>query len=175
MSGLRIREMTLADCDPVAEIRVGGWRSAYQGLIPQSYLDGLSVEEDAERRRTYLSQGDGSAVNLVAEDACGELVGWACHGPYREGEVLTGEAELYAIYVHPRHVGQGAGRALLARSVAECSAAGHGRVLLWVLKENDRARRFYERAGFRADGAEEPFEVDGVAVPEVRYTRTLPR
>ncbi len=175
MSGLRIREMTLADCDRVAEIRVGGWRSAYQGLIPQSYLDGLSVEEDAERRRMYLSQGDGSVVNLVAEDADGELVGWACHGPYREGEVLTGDAELYAIYVHPLHLGQGAGRALLARSVAGCSAAGHGRVLLWVLKGNDRARRFYERAGFRADGAEEPFEVDGVAVPEVRYARALAR
>jgi L-amino acid N-acyltransferase YncA len=175
MSGLRIREMTLADCDRVAEIRVGGWRSAYQGLIPQSYLDGLSVEEDAERRRAHLSQGDADVVNLVAEDAGGELVGWACHGPYREGEVLTPDAELYAIYVHPRHVGQGAGRALLARSVAGCSAAGHGRVLLWVLKGNDRARRFYERAGFRADGAEEPFEVDGVAVPEVRYARTLPR
>ncbi|WP_106974361.1 GNAT family N-acetyltransferase [Streptomyces iakyrus] len=167
--------MTLADCDRVAEIRVGGWRSAYQGLIPQSYLDGLSVEEDAERRRMYLSQGDGSVVNLVAEDADGELVGWACHGPYREGEVLTGDAELYAIYVHPLHLGQGAGRALLARSVAGCSAAGHGRVLLWVLKGNDRARRFYERAGFRADGAEEPFEVDGVAVPEVRYARALAR
>ncbi|MFF7865612.1 GNAT family N-acetyltransferase [Streptomyces qaidamensis] len=167
--------MMLADCDRVAEIRVGGWRSAYRGLIPQSYLDGLSVEEDAERRRTYLSQGDGSVVNLVAEDAGGELLGWACHGPYREGEVRTEDAELYAIYVHPRHVGQGAGRALLTESVARCSAAGHGRLLLWVLKENGRARRFYERAGFRADGAEEPFEVDGVAVPEVRYARTLAR
>ncbi|MGW6644708.1 N-acetyltransferase family protein [Streptomyces iakyrus] len=167
--------MTPADCDRVAEIRVGGWRSAYRGLIPQSYLDGLSVEEDAERRRAFLSQGDGSVVNLVAEDAGGELVGWACHGPYREGEVRTEDAELYAIYVHPRHVGQGAGRALLTESVARCSAAGHGRLLLWVLKENDRARRFYERAGFRADGAEEPFEVDGVAVVEVRYARALAR
>ncbi|MFF6877619.1 GNAT family N-acetyltransferase [Streptomyces sp. NPDC012474] len=167
--------MALADCDRVAEIRVGGWRSAYQGLIPRSYLDGLSVEEDAERHRTRLSQGDGSVVNLVAEDAGGELVGWACHGPYREGEVLTPDAELYAVYVHPQHLGRGTGRALLARSVAGCSAAGHGRVLLWVLKGNDRARRFYERAGFRADGAEEPFEADGVAVPEVRYARTLPR
>lgn len=175
MSGLRVREMTLADCDRVAEIRTRGWRSAYRGLIPQSYLDGLSVEEDAERRRTYLSQGDGSVVNLVAEDAGGELGGWACHGPYRDDEVLTADAELYAIYVHPDQVGQGVGRALLTESVTRCTAAGHGRLLLWVLKENDRARRFYERAGFRADGAEEPFEVDGVAVPEVRYARTLPR
>ncbi|MFF5965601.1 GNAT family N-acetyltransferase [Streptomyces collinus] len=167
--------MTLADCHRVAEIRVGGWRSAYRGLIPQSYLDGLSAKEDAEQRRTYLAQGGGSIVNLVAEDTGGEIVGWACHGPYREGEVRTEDAELYAIYVHPDQVGRGVGRALLTESVARCSAAGHGRVLLWVLKENDRARRFYERAGFRADGAEEPFEVDGLAVPEVRYTRTLAR
>ncbi|MFJ5995058.1 GNAT family N-acetyltransferase [Streptomyces sp. NPDC092370] len=167
--------MTLADCDRVAEIRIRGWQSAYRGLIPQSYLDGLSVEEDAERRRTYLSQGDGSVVNLVAEDSGGEIVGWACHGPYREGEVLTPDVELYAVYVHPDQVGRGVGRALLAEAVARCTAAGHGRLLLWVLKGNDRARRFYERAGFRADGVEEPFEVEGVAVPEVRYARTLPR
>ncbi|MFD6174609.1 MULTISPECIES: GNAT family N-acetyltransferase [Streptomyces] len=167
--------MTLADCDRVAEIRIRGWQSAYRGLIPQSYLDGLSVAEDAERRRERLAQADGSVVNLVAEDTGGEVVGWACHGPYRGGEAVTGDAELYAIYVHPEHLGQGAGQALLAEAVARCTAAGHGRLLLWVLKGNGRARRFYERAGFEADGAEEPFEVDGVTVPEVRYARALPR
>ncbi|MFF5840634.1 GNAT family N-acetyltransferase [Streptomyces massasporeus] len=175
MRSPRIREMTLADCEGVAQVRVGGWRSAYRGLMPQSYLDRLSVEEDAEWRRTHLAQADGSVVNLVAEDTGGQIVGWACHGPYRDGEVRTEDAELYAIYVHPNQVGRGVGRALLTESVARCSAAGRGRLLLWVLKENDRARRFYERAGFRADGAEEPFEVDGVAVPEVRYTRPLAR
>lgn len=173
MTGPRVREMTLSDCDRVAEIRVRGWQHAYRGMIPQSYLDGLSVAQDAERHRTRLARADGRAVNLVAEDARGEVVGWSCHGPYREGEVLTDDAELYAVYVHPDHLGQGAGRALLAESLTHCAAAGHGRLLLWVLKENVRARRFYERAGFRADGTEEPFDVEGVAVPEVRYSRAL--
>jgi GNAT superfamily N-acetyltransferase len=167
--------MTLADCDRVAEIRIRGWQSAYRGLIPQSYLDGLSVAEDAERRRGHLARADGGVVNLVAEDTGGKIVGWACHGPYRDGEVVTDDAELYAVYVHPEHLGQGAGQALLAEAVTRCAAAGHGRLLLWVLKGNVRARRFYERAGFEADGAEEPFEVDGVTVPEVRYARALPR
>ncbi|NUK37491.1 GNAT family N-acetyltransferase, partial [Streptomyces lunaelactis] len=58
---------------------------------------------------------------------------------------------------------------LTGRAVAD----GFAGMLLWVLKENDRARRFYEKAGFAPDGAEEPFEVDGVAVPEVRYARAL--
>lgn len=31
----------------------------------------------------------------------------------------------------------------------------------------------YERAGFGADGAEEPFRVEGVEVPEVRYAADL--
>ncbi|MFF3888590.1 GNAT family N-acetyltransferase [Streptomyces sp. NPDC001914] len=170
--GPRIRAMTLDDCERVAEIRVGGWRSAYKGLIPQSYLDRLSVAEDAARRRERLGRGDASVVNLVAERA-GHVVGWACHGPGRDDEIRSGDAELYAIYVHPDLLGQGVGQALLRESVDRCAAAGYGRVLLWVLKENTAARRFYERAGFGPDGAEEPFEADGVAVPEVRYARVL--
>ncbi|GGN87369.1 N-acetyltransferase [Streptomyces albiflavescens] len=172
MSGLLVREMTLGDCDRVAEIRIRGWQIAYKGLVPQPYLDALSVERDAARRRAYFEQGGGEVVNLVAERH-GEVVGWACHGPYRDGEVRTDDIELYAIYVHPDRVGEGVGRALLRESVDRCAAAGHARMLLWVLKENAPARRFYERAGFAPDGAEEPFDVDGVAVPEVRYVRLL--
>ncbi|AZQ38647.1 GNAT family N-acetyltransferase [Streptomyces cyaneochromogenes] len=170
---IRIRPMTLADCDRVAEIRVDGWQSAYQGLIPQSYLDAMDVAQDADRRRAHFAQADGSVVNLVAETA-GEVAGWACHGPYRDGEVRTADAELYAIYVDPGRYGAGVGHALLQESLRHCTAAGHARMLLWVLKDNARARGFYERAGFLPDGTEEPFEVDGVGVPEVRYARDLP-
>ena len=175
MSGLLVREMTLADCERVAEIRVGGWQSAYRGIIPQSYLDAMSVPEDAERRRRRFlesTQSGGTVTNLVAVQD-GEIVGWVCHGPYRDGEVPTGDAELYAIYVDPDRLGAGAGRALIGESTRRCTAAGHPRIYLWVLKENMRARRFYESSGFRADGAGEPFEVDGVLVPEVRYVREL--
>ncbi|WP_192582849.1 GNAT family N-acetyltransferase [Streptomyces triticiradicis] len=164
--------MTLDDCARVAEIRVRGWQAAYKDLIPQAYLDGLSVTEDAARRRRTLEQGDGSVVNLVAERN-GSVVGWACHGPHRDDEARSGEVELYAIYVHPDVLGQGIGQALLRESADRCAAAGHERMLLWVLKENAPARRFYERAGFRPDGAEEPFEAAGVAVPEVRYVSVL--
>ncbi|WP_030742755.1 GNAT family N-acetyltransferase [Streptomyces sp. NRRL S-31] len=164
----RIRPMTLADCERVSEIRVRGWRHAYRGLVPQPYLDRLDVTADAERRRARFARGDGPVENLVAERA-GRVVGWAAHGPYRDGEGHTADAELYAVYVDPAHLGGGIGRALLAASLERC--AGRPRMLLWVLKGNAPARRFYERAGFRADGAEEVFEADGVSVPEVRYAR----
>lgn len=169
---VRVREMTLDDCDRVSEIRIRGWQHAYQGLMPQPYLEALSAAEDAGRRRTFFVRAGSEIVNLVA-DQDGEVVGWACHGPYRDGEFRTEDAELYAIYVDVKQFGAGVGQSLLRESVRRCADARHRRMLLWVLKGNDRARRFYERAGFAADGAEEPFDVDGVSVPEVRYVREL--
>ncbi|AQS71853.1 GNAT family N-acetyltransferase [Streptomyces pactum] len=165
--------MGLADCDRVSAIRVRGWQTAYRGLMPQPYLDRLDAGADAARRRGLFTRTPDDVVNLVAEDDGGTVVGWACHGPYRDGETRTADAELYALYVDAGRLGTGVGQALLGESVRRCTAAGHTRVLLWVVGGNTRARRFYERAGFRADGAEEPFEVDGVEVPEVRYARHL--
>ncbi|MHC5907308.1 GNAT family N-acetyltransferase [Streptomyces sp. S6] len=166
-----VRPMTLADCERVAEIRVRGWQTAYRGLIPQPHLDSLSVPEDALRRRAHVENAGEDVVNLVAEQA-GTVVGWACHGPYREGERHTDDAELYALYVDAAHLGSGVGHALLQESVRQLAARGCTRLYLWVLKGNTRARRFYERAGLRPDGVEEPFEVGGVLVPEVRYVGT---
>ncbi|MFJ8184934.1 GNAT family N-acetyltransferase [Streptomyces sp. NPDC096105] len=173
MTGTRIRPMTADDCAAVAGMRVRGWQYAYRGMIPQEYLDGMDVAAEAERQRARLAAGDGSVVDLVAEAADGALAGWAAYGPYRDGDVRTGDGELYALYLPPERIGQGVGRALLTEVTGRCAAAGRPRVFLWVLEGNARARRFYEAAGYRADGAEEAFEVAGVAVPEVRYVRRL--
>lgn len=169
---LLVRDMTIEDCEAVATIRVRGWRSAYAGLMPQAHLDAMSIAEDAERRRGFFAEGN-EVVNVVAERADLGVIGWAAYGPYRENGIRLARAELYAIYVLPERKGTGAGRALMSEVLARAGAAGHPDLALWVLRENAPARRFYARAGFRPDGAEEPFEVDGVPVPEVRYARPL--
>ncbi|MEU7162577.1 GNAT family N-acetyltransferase [Streptomyces chrestomyceticus] len=174
---VRIRDMTQADIDTVAVIRVRGWQAAYAGLMPQAYLDGLSAAEDAARRREFFAAAPPEVVNLVAERD-GGLVGWAAFGPVRAvGGASPGpasEGELYALYLPPEHIGTGIGRALMDACLARAGHDGFRALSLWVLKGNARARRFYERAGFRADGAEEAYEVAGVDVPELRYRRALP-
>lgn len=169
---VRVREMTENDCPSVAEIRVRGWQFAYAGLIPQPYLDTLDVAADTARCGARFARGDPALVGLVAERG-DTIVGWASFGPYRDRDLPPTDTELYALYVHPEHIGTGAGRALMAEVLARCVATGVPRMLLWVLKDNARARRFYARAGFGPDGAEEQFEVDGMPVPEVRYARAL--
>lgn len=159
--------MTEADVDAVAEIRVRGWQFAYDGLMPRDYLDALSVTEDAARRR-LLAAGDGQVVNLVAEDARGVL-GWAAYGPWHDGGQPDGTGELYALYIRPELIGTGVGRALCTAVIERAAERGYARLLLMVVKGNTRARGFYERAGFVADGTEETYEVRGALVPEVRY------
>ena len=74
---------------------------------------------------------------------------------------------MYAIYAHPEHWSTGLGRALLPAAVA---ALGGPPAVLWVLEANDRARRFYERAGWRPDGARKQADMlGGVQLPEIRY------
>ncbi|MEV8225468.1 GNAT family N-acetyltransferase [Streptomyces sp. NPDC079167] len=170
--GVRVRDMTLDDCSAVAEIRVRGWRWAYAGLIPQPYLDAMDAGQDAEHRRALL-MADGGPVNLVAGAPDATVTGWACYGPCRTESALPGSGELYALYVHPDRIGTGTGRALLAEVTARARADGFAGMSLWVLKENTRARRFYERAGFRPDGAEVASDTGGALVPEVRYVRSL--
>ncbi|MYT30323.1 MULTISPECIES: GNAT family N-acetyltransferase [unclassified Streptomyces] len=174
--------MTETDVDGVSAVRVRGWQAAYRGLMPQAYLDALSVAEDARKRRERFARRRPEAWQLVAERG-GEVVGWLAAGPARDADLapdggLPAEAppaaELMALYVAPALIGRGVGRALLSAGTARAGARGFGTLSLWMVRGNDRARRLYERAGFAPDGAEEAYDVGGWRVPELRYRRPLP-
>jgi ribosomal protein S18 acetylase RimI-like enzyme len=156
------------DVDGIATVRIRSWQAGYAGIVPQFYLDGLTPAAEAERWRSReLRPG-----NSVAEVG-GEIVGWSAVGPYNDEEEVPppapGSGEIYAIYVLPEHWGTGVGRALMAYSLDLLAADGLTPVLLWVLTENARARRFYEAAGFAPDGAAHTYTVAGTDLPEVRY------
>ncbi|MFZ3499089.1 N-acetyltransferase family protein [Streptomyces sp. 5.8] len=169
-----VREMTEPDIDAVAAVRVSGWRHAYAGLMPQSYLDGLSVAEYAEQRRAAFADPGNAVTNLVAEGPDGAVLGWAAFGPAQGADpegTAPDEGELYALYARPDVIGTGVGRALLTEVLRR---APYPAVRLWVLEGNARARRFYELAGFRPDGGVLVDEADGFPVPEVRYRWAAP-
>jgi RimJ/RimL family protein N-acetyltransferase len=71
--------------------------------------------------------------------------------------------------VTPSVWGTGVGRELMAVAVDRLREAGFRSATLWVLRDNERARRFYERAGWSPDGAEKDDVVAGATVTEVRY------
>lgn len=141
---------------------------------------------------TWDAGDAGDAENPDATDlkeaddgaARGTIVGWAVIGPYRQDPLpggdprsgddrLADDGELYALHVRSDLVGGGIGRALMTEGMGRLAADGFARLRLWVVRDNVRARRFYERMGCILDGAEATADVGGTKVPEVRYVRPL--
>ena len=165
-----IRAATVEDARAIAEIHVAGWRAAYRGQMPDAVLDGLSID----RRTEQWTQRIGAPVppeqrTWVSWDGA-RVTGFANTGPSRDADARPGMAELFAIYVDPSAWGTGAGRALLAHAAADVSERGFAGMSLWVLGTNARARRFYERAGFRTDGEEKTATFGGAVLQELRYS-----
>lgn len=158
------RAATAADLRALCTVRVRSWQAAYRGLVPQSHLDALDVDAEVARRSDRWEPGG----HLLAE-LDGRIVGWAYTGPYRGDDLPAGSGEVYAIYALPEHWSAGVGRALMARALRDLDRRAFAPVFLWVLRDNDRARHFYQRVGFAADGGTHDFDVAGVSLPELRY------
>jgi GNAT superfamily N-acetyltransferase len=111
---------------------------------------------------------------VLVGEAGGRVVAIASVGPFRRS---TGPGdptgELWMLNADPAVFGTGAGPAVHAIALDRLAAAGHRRAVLWVVRDNPRARRFYEREGWRADGHEIVADMGGSAVIELRYGRPL--
>ena len=134
-----------ADARGKAAVHWKTWQAAYAGLVPDSYLFDPAFPSRCEKIALAIREG-----TLLAKDG-DRVVGFAAFGPYR-GDDLTDTAELDALYVLPEYWGRGIGYALM--NAAAGKLADRPKIALWVLDGNARAIRFYERYGFRFDGAE---------------------
>ena len=83
---------------------------------------------------------------LVAETDGGEVVGFACVAPEREGNRVY-RGELFAIYVLQGHQRRGVGRRLFSAMARHFISQDIDSMLLWVLEDNHPARQFYELMG----------------------------
>lgn len=165
----RVRLATLDDADALARVHVEGWRWGYRGVMPDALLDGLTVEARAARWGAILAASGPDRPTWIARDALGAS-GLASVGPARDEP--PGVGELYALYVSERAAGRGDARALHARAI-DALRASSTRAILWVLERNPRARRFYEREGWRPDGARKPETFGGIELIELRYALAL--
>lgn len=172
-----IRSVAVDDAEAIASVHVTAWKVAYEGIIPQAFLDALDITERAGHWRSILT-GEITAPNVprptdfVVEDSSG-LVGFANVGRFRGRPDDLEAGELWAMYVHPDAWGTGAGDALMDETIDELIRMGVTTAYLWVLEGNGRARRFYERHGWTSDDVSETFDANGSQIPEVRYSRPI--
>jgi len=164
---LCVRDAIVDDADAIAYVHVRTWQTAYRGIVPDAYLDRLNERARSKVWSEMLEEGHDALVGVRGE----RVVGFADWGPSRDGDG-AGAAELYAIYVLASEWGTGIGPVLLAAAV-DAMRPSAGEATLWVLADNARARRFYEREGWFADGATKDDDRGDFVLHEVRYRRRL--
>jgi GNAT superfamily N-acetyltransferase len=178
-SNTTIRAATPDDADGITDVQVASWRAGYAHVFPDTIL--YSDDFDATRRAFWsawrFAPGHRIAVATVPVDGDGDerIVGFASYGPERErARGHTGRGEVWAFYLHPDVWGTGTAGALLEHVETRLLAEGFDTAVLWVLDDNPRARRFYERSGWAASGVGANFDAYcDVPVPEVEYRRVL--
>lgn len=171
-----IRPATSEDARALAEVQNDGWRWGYRGLVPDSvladrdddwseqrWMHGLT-DEWRDGEGTFLAEDDNGAIGMISCGPATQDYGF----PPPEGV-----GEIYALYVREGVQGTGVGRALLARGHEHLRDVGFTHAVLWVIDENERARRFYEAGGWLPDGATGEDRLDDVMLPVIRYSIDL--
>ena len=147
--------------EEIRKIYEKSWRFAYKCIIPQGYLDAIPAGG-------WVKNFDipGWSTMVCVEN--GEFIGTSrfCRSRF---EKYPNAGEVISIYFLPEFMGKGYGSKLLEAVMGELKNRGFTEVFLWVLEENNIARRFYEKNGFKCSYDYLDDNIGGKALREVRY------
>jgi GNAT superfamily N-acetyltransferase len=133
-----IREARPDEAEALAEVQRDASVAAFAHIFPSELYP---FPLDAVRARWAEAVENPQLTVLVAE-VDGAPAGLAgCRTEWLDG-----------LYVRPEHWGRGLGRKLHDEVLDRLRANGSPRCHLWVLEDNERARRFYEGLGWRENG-----------------------
>ncbi len=168
-----VRPAEPADAPAIAEVHVVSWRETYAGIMPDRVLARQSVPARTRMWQGILQRPRAGDANFVAEAEDEEIAGFASCGLQRTAG-LDFAGEFYAIYVREAHQRSGIGRTLMVAMSSHLRRIGLSSASLWVIRENLKAIRFYERfGGIRV--AEQEDRQDGFVLTEFAYGwRELP-
>ena len=144
-----IRPATPKDAEGIAALHVNSWRETYRGLLPDPLLDGLSIGVRSSQWYKLLVTPKGPLVFIDETD--GELTGFIA-GAARREQLLTQDAEISALYVARKAQRHGIGTALMRRLATSLRERHMASLCVWVLRENQGARKFYQAMGGREVG-----------------------
>lgn len=170
MNNPTIRPAIPTDAARIASVHVRSWQQAYRELFPADYLSSLDLTLP-QREHHWTQAIKAGELNVFVAIVDEQLIGWIAVGASRDKDADPQRcAEVMALYVLAEHWHMGVGAALWRAGLEALIGQGYHRATLWVLAENHRAIKFYQRAGW----AEEPrSEVElvrgGVTLKEVRY------
>lgn len=167
ISNVVLRRANVADASAIAALRVESWRASYTGVIPDSYLDNMRVDDSTELWLRILSAPGDKATAVFVAEIDHEIVGFSA-GMMLNEKKFDFDAELTATYLKPAAQDQGLGTRLVRMVADSFRTLGANGLVVWVLSENKVARQFYEKLGGELL-IEQDFTWDDLDLKEVGY------
>lgn len=161
-----------------------GWRDTYADAVPADFMareitDGRWIEVFQQNHREgvytglllYRGETPVSCINYGPARTANYNPGEVC---VFDNRAYAGWGEITSFYTHPGERGKGYGGLLIEEACRRLREQGHPAVFVFVLRENERSRRFYAAHGFNWDGTHQdiPFPPDAICV-DLRYCRQL--
>lgn len=172
MTPIAWRKAEPDDADALAHLGAATFLSTFAFDHPgKPLIAHLNAEHSIAYYADKLANSDIDIV--LGETPLGAPVGYVMMVPPEHPELQQeGDIELKRIYLLPAWQGGGNGRALLDQAFDIAQDRHAKRILLAVYESNDRARGFYERAGFVCVG-ETVFMVGETPFRDMVYAREM--
>ena len=146
---IKIREAVVADAASIATININTWKIAYKGIIPQAYLDSLSIDEKIPRWKKTIAHLKENCKQIFVAEVFNlnknKIVGFSVGGP-SHFEKTRIDGELYAIYILPAYWRQKIGTRLFYSMIDYFLNRNYKDMIIWSLKDNP-ACKFYKKMG----------------------------
>jgi len=142
---LKIREADISDVEGISVVHVNSWRTTYKGLLPDTYLSQLSVQNRVINWNWTFNNLNKDEVIFVAINHEEQIVGF-CNGGKNRDTDFEYDGEIYAIYLLEEFQGCGIGRQLIKTLVDTIILKGYRSLIVWVLEGNP-SEKFYKKLG----------------------------
>ena len=150
---IRLRPARNDDLTALSTVWHDGWHDAHDGIVPAAWSAYRGRESFRQRTPGLIPAAtvavDGGGPPSEPEALCGFFS--------TDGNVVGN------LFVAATHRRKGVGALLLAAAEDRLAAAGHATARLECRQGNHRARRFYEKAGWRVVEDREQHETVGGA------------
>ncbi len=171
MSSVDVRYATQADAPAVANLHLIASRAVHEGVVPETHWQSTPPAKRVAFWKEAIEFGEPQVV--VAEQG-GEIIGFVGFDRSRDPKSKNTTGELWAMYVDPDHMGQGAGLALWDAAREGLQDEDCTDVTVWVPLASSKALAFFDAAGFKREmNTARTVPLGGVRVEEVRFKRSL--
>lgn len=165
-------------------IHAMGWRDTYDKALPADYLEKEITDDHwtAVFRENYKTKNGVRGLLLYRGDTPVSCLNYcrARTANYNTGDICTFDNAAYAdwgeiasFYTLPSERGCGCGGLLFEEALRRLRAEGYENAFVFVLRENEKARRFYAAHGFSWDGTHAEIPFPGAVCVDLRYVRKL--